>query len=252
MRARLLEGAADLAIDTDDDETARLRAQEGIALSRELGDDHGAAHCTFLLGLTHTGRHEWSAAHDALAEAIRLYRELGDERHARMATRRLAWTYEHLHGPERATALHEENLRSARTSGDRAMQAETLAVLGQYALERGEVEEGVPMLKEAYDLHRGRPDFPERYQTVILVCRFAYALALAGRPREAAALLACAPARFEELGVALEPWVAKINEATLELVRAELDDAEFEQAREEGRRLTVDEAIALAVVALEA
>jgi predicted ATPase/class 3 adenylate cyclase len=250
VRARLLEGAADLAIDTDDDETAMLRGQEGLALNRELGNEHSAADCLFLIGLAHTGSHEWSAAHDALAEAIRLYRALGDERHAVMATRRLAWTYEHIHGLDAARALHEENLRAARAAGDESMQAESLAVLGQYALEEGRLAEALPKLEEAYELHRGRPDLPDRYQIAILVCRFARALALARRPAEAARLLACAPVAFEELGVKVEWWVAQINDETLELVRPELDDAEFEQASEEGRRLTADEAIALALDAV--
>jgi hypothetical protein len=55
---------------------------------------------------------------------------------------------------------------------------------------------------------------------------------------------------FEELGVKVEWWVAQINDETLKLVRPELDDAAFEQAREEGQRLTADEAIALALNAL--
>jgi predicted ATPase len=251
VRARLLEGAADLAIDTDDDETARLRALEGLELNRELGAEQAAADCLFLLGLSYTGSHEWSAAHDALAECIRLYRTLGDERHALMATRRLAWTYEHLHGLEQARALHEENLRAACAAGDETVQAESLAVLGQYALDEGRLAEAVPMLKEAYELHRGHPDLPVRYQTVILVCRFARALALARRPADAARLLGCAPVLFEELGVSMESWVTEINERTLELVRPELDDPAFERAQDEGRRLTADEAAALALAALE-
>jgi hypothetical protein len=55
---------------------------------------------------------------------------------------------------------------------------------------------------------------------------------------------------FEELGVAVEWWVAQINEETLGLVRPQLDDAAFEQASEEGRLLTVDEAADLALDAL--
>jgi tetratricopeptide (TPR) repeat protein len=165
---------------------------------------------------------------------------------------RLAWTYEHLRGLEEARALHEENLRAARAAGDRVMQAETVAVLGQYALEAGRVAEALPMLKEAYELHRGRPDFPERYHIAILVCRYARALALARRPGEAARLLACAPVLFEQLGVGVEWWVARINEETLELVRPELDEAAFEQASEEGRRLEADEAVELALGVLHA
>jgi len=184
-------------------------------------------------------------------ECIRLFRALGDDRYALMASRRLAWTYEHLQGLEQARALHEENLRVARATGDESIQAESLAVLGQYALEDGRVAEALPMLKEAYDLHRERPDLPDRYQLVLLLCRFARALALERRPTEAARLIACAELLFEELGVVVESWITELNDKTLELIRPEVDDAALDEAREEGRLLTVDDAVALALDALE-
>ncbi|HET8652564.1 MAG TPA: adenylate/guanylate cyclase domain-containing protein [Gaiellaceae bacterium] len=251
VRARLLEGAADLALDTAYDDVARLRAEEGLALNRELDDEQGLADCLFILALTHTSFHRWQEAHDALAEAIHRYRDLGDERHAMMATRRLAWTYENLYGIDRATELHEQNLRAARAAGDRAMQAETLAVLGQYALEQGRLADALPMLTEAYELHLGQPDLTDRFQTVILVCRFARALALAGRAVDAARLVGAAPGQFEKLGIRMESWVATINEGTLELVRDELEEAAIEQAFMEGRQLSADEAIEVALEAFD-
>ena len=250
VRVRLLEGASDLAIDSGEGVTAGLRAREGLELARELGDEEAVAYCLSLVGFTLTLEGDWAGARDALSESVRLFRELGDEHHALFFGRRLAWTYENLGDRERARALHEDNLRTARAIGDEYMQAETVAVLGQYALEQRRLEEAVPMLKEAYELHRRRRDLPDRFHIVLLVCRFARALALAGRSFDAARLIACAQAGFEELGVNVGSWIEEINDKTLELVRADLDAAALERAQEEGSRLSADEAIALALEAL--
>ena len=251
VRARALEGAADLALDTGDEATARVRAQEGLELHRELGNRWGVAHCLLLIGLSLTADGEWPAAQQFLAESTRLFRELGDEHHMLIASRRLAWTYENLGDLEHARALHEENLRVARAADNEYMQAESLAVLGQYALEEGRVGEAVPMLKEAYRLHRNRPDVPDRYYNIVVLCRFARALALEGQPVEAARLIACSEVLFDELGVVVGSWITKMNEPTLAMIHAQLDEAELEDARAQGRRLTADDAATLALEALE-
>jgi hypothetical protein len=86
---------------------------------------------------------------------------------------------------------------------------------------------------------------------VLLVCRFARALALARRLADAASLLACAPVRFEELGVQWRNGSRRSTRRPLELVRRELDDGAFERAQDEGRRLSADDAAALALAALD-
>ncbi len=42
-------------------------------------------------------------------------------------------------------------------------------------------------------------------------------------------------------------WTAKRNEDTLEVIGTQLDDAAVAEARETGRALTLDEAVALAL-----
>jgi len=49
----------------------------------------------------------------------------------------------------------------------------------------------------------------------------------------------------EEIGAAVYTWVVEMNEGTLDMVRAQLDEAAFAEAWEQGRALTVDEAVAL-------
>jgi hypothetical protein len=59
--------------------------------------------------------------------------------------------------------------------------------------------------------------------------------------------MAFALKQYEELGLYLPDYVVKNREETLGAARAQLDDDAFEKAWDEGRRLTVDEAVALAL-----
>jgi predicted ATPase/class 3 adenylate cyclase len=246
-RATALNGAADLALDTGDHVTTRLRAEEALALHRRLGDAWGAAEALLLLGLALAFDGDWSKAQPCFDESARLFRELGDQHNELAATRRLAWTYEELGDLDRARALHENNLRRARATRDEHIEATALGVLAQYALNEGQVDEAVPMLKEAHRIHRDRRDLPDRYWDAVVICRFARALALEGRAETAARLLSCSEAQFEEIGVSAEAWLAEINERTLTMIRTRLDEAALAEAREQGRRLTADDAVSLAL-----
>ena len=82
------------------------------------------------------------------------------------------------------------------------------------------------------------------------MCRFALALALEGEAAAAIRLLGCAEAGFEEIEVDEERWVVRMNDRTRELVRAMIDEAAAAAEAEEGRRLTVDQAVTLALDAL--
>ena len=55
---------------------------------------------------------------------------------------------------------------------------------------------------------------------------------------------------MEDIG-ASPPSLTKINEKTLEPIHAQLDEAAFADAWEQGRALTADEAVALALDSLD-
>ena len=57
--------------------------------------------------------------------------------------------------------------------------------------------------------------------------------------------------RTEEIGAAESPYVTDLNEGTLAIVRRHLDETAFAEAWEQGRKLTVDEAVALALQSRE-
>jgi hypothetical protein len=60
-------------------------------------------------------------------------------------------------------------------------------------------------------------------------------------------VFACAEALYEEIGARARPLVADKDEKTLSAIRAQLNDSAFTEAWEQGKALTADEAVALAL-----
>jgi predicted ATPase len=242
-RAKGLNGAADLATAGDVD-SARLWVEEALSIHRELGDPRGIAESLLILGSTHEG--DWVRAREFWEESVQLFSELGDRHYTMFATRLLAWSYSELGDPTRALALHEENLREAQAAGDEHMEAQSLEALAHLSVAQGRPLAAFPMLERAYEIHRGLGD---PYRIAIAVGRFARVLASMGSAGTAVMLLACSETLFEEIG-ASAPWVGWMNEETLSTIHAQLDEVAVAKAWEQGRRLTADDAVALAVESL--
>ena len=243
-RAKALNGAADLAT-AGDVESARLWVEEALSIYRQLGDQRGIAESVLMLGSTYEG--DWERARDLWEESAQLFSELGDRHYAMLATRLLAWSYSELGDPARALALHEENLREARAAGDEHVEAQSLEALAHLAVTQGRPLDAVQMLERAYEIHCGVGD---RYRIAIAVGRFARVVASTGSAGTASMLVSCSEALFEEIG-ASAPWVSWMNEETLATIRTQLDEAAIAEARERGRTLTADDAVALALESLD-
>ena len=254
-RANALTGAFDLAGDDGDYAASREFGEEALPLYRALGDDWGVAYVQMGLGLLLNLEDRYVEAKPLLEEAIRGFRELGDEHWEMQTSRRLASVYESLGDVGRARAIQEENLRRARAGGDAFIEARSLAVLAQYDLDEGRVEPAIPLLVEAHRIQHGRRGVAYRYQEAIIACRFALALALKEEAAAAIRLLSCADAEFEELEIGSgsgEGWVVRMNNRTREMARRSIDEATAGREEEEGRKLTVDQAVTLALGLLRA
>jgi ATP/maltotriose-dependent transcriptional regulator MalT len=242
-RARALNGAAEMAAFAGDASAAKLRAEEALTLHRTLGDALGMAESLQKLGYAVAEEGDPSRARPLLEESVRILRELGNEDYALWTTRTLAWTYHELGDLERAQALHEDNLLRARVLGNEPLKAALLGSLAMIAVKQGRVQDALTLLKENLPIWR---DIGERLEIAVCLCQVAHALAAAGRAETAARLLSCSEVLREEVGGS-EAWVARMNEETLAAIRAQLDDAAFAEAWEQGRTLTADEAVALAL-----
>jgi ATP/maltotriose-dependent transcriptional regulator MalT len=242
-RAKALNGAAVMAINGGDSATARRRAEEGLALHEALGDAGGAAYSRFMLGTAVSGDGDLVKTQQLFEESIRTFRELGDEHSTLLVTRSLAATCARLGDHQRARALHEENLRRARATRNKRIEASTLGALADIAVNEDRVEEASSMLEASLRVHRGLGDLLD---TAVDLCRFAGVLARKGKAGMATRLISSVEAQGEVIGARREV-LGELNEKSLANVRTQLDDAAFAAAWEQGRTLTLDEAVALAI-----
>jgi len=250
-RAKALTGAAHLAPQVGGTaQPYRLRAEQALALHRELGDPWGIAYAEYQFALVSTEDGDFAAARPLVEQSARRLREVGDEHRALQAVRVLAWCYEELGDVERSKALTEDLLRGARATQDRQMEARALARLARAADDEGRSGDAFALLKEAYRLDR---EIGDPSEIALDLVRFARTLAYAERAEAAVALLSCADLMREELGLpdVLPPWITAIREGAESRARARLDQGAFVEAWEEGRRLTADEAVALALESLD-
>jgi len=243
-RAKALNAAADMAIGDAHVAAVRLRAGEALTLHRQLGNKWGVAGSLYLLGNAAADDRDFEAARDLWGESLQLWREVGDRHYALLATRMLAWAYNELGEPDRAHGLMDDVLSEARAAGNRHLQVHALESFAHDAASEGRVEEAASLLKEAYELNR---ELGDRFRDAIIVCRFARVLAFAGRAETAARLLAAGETLYEEMGASPMGWLQRGNDEALVLIRARLDDDAFAEAWERGRKLTIDEAVALAL-----
>ncbi|MEX0851486.1 MAG: hypothetical protein WD015_08265, partial [Gaiellaceae bacterium] len=246
-RAKALIGAATMAFEGGDSATARLRAEEGLALHRALGDAWGTAYSAYELGDAVGNEGDLARARLLFEESVWVFRELGDEHHTQLATRMLAWAYHGLGDLDRGRALLEENLRQARAASNEFSEAGTLSALAMIAVDEGRIREALSMLAEAHRIWR---DLGNLIGTVAGLGRLASVLATGGRAETAARLLSCSETLREEIGHQAS-WLAEMNEATLTAIRTQLDEAAFAEASEQGRALTPDEAVALALGSID-
>jgi predicted ATPase len=242
-RARALNAAAGLADFVGDFAKARLRGEEAFRLNRELGDAWGAAYAGWQLGALAARDRNWKAARAVWEESLAAFRELGDDHFVLAVTRSVAWTYEELGELDRSLALHKENLHRARELGNERAEARELGTLAMFALSDGRIDVALSTLQEAFRLN-----LAHGFQIFVSIdlIRFGMIAAHQARPAVAAMLISRAELIREEMGATFESWVDDERDETLATIRAQLDEATFAEAWEAGRKLTVEQAIAMA------
>ena len=243
-RARALFTAANMAALTGDTKLEQRRLEDALALSEELGDERGAALARFHLATTLVEARDYASARTLAEASVAEFQALGDAHETLAARRFLAWMCEELGDLARYRELTEQNLELARMQGDKRIEARSLGGLGMLAVAEGRLDDAAALLAGSFRIDR---DLGFTIFVAVDLVRFAALHVARGAPSIAARLLARADALRDEFGFSLEAWAEEERRDTLAAVHAAFDEAEFERAWDEGRRLSLDEAIALAV-----
>ena len=162
VRAKALYATGDMAINVGDLDRGQVLLEEGLALSRELGDTAGIARFLYGLGWVDLDRGNYAAARRLAEEALVLWRGVGDKERVASTLELLGLLYETQGELERARHLYEESLVLRRELGNKGGIADSLFMLAQeHFLSQGDpltvralLEEGLALYREIGDRSR--------------------------------------------------------------------------------------------------
>ena len=244
LRARALHSAAFLALACGDAERCSAVGEESLALYRSLGDREGIGRTVHLLGQAATELGQRDRAREYAEESLRLARELGHVRGLIVSLRELGALAAEDGDRGRANELLDESERLAREHEDDSALAAIRLDQSRLAFAAGDTESAASLASAAVELYR-------MYGTTAGIAEGVHMLALAaeadGRPERATRLIGAAEALRDTAGTQLAAANAGALDDAVRRASALLGEAAFAAAYDEGRALSVDEAVALAV-----
>ncbi|HZW72717.1 MAG TPA: tetratricopeptide repeat protein, partial [Caldimonas sp.] len=240
--AAALSNLGMVSSDQGDFAESTARHEESLAIWRELGDRRGIARTLLALGNVVYSRGDEAAAEPLYEQSLAIERELGDQRVIAIVLNNLGMVAEY-HRNDHATArrLHDEALAIRRALGDRWGIAGSLTNLGTTTFEQGDHASAHALLTESLAIRRELADRIGIVQSFEALAALAFAT---DRARTGARLRGQAARLREEIGAPLAPWEQLRRERQVAAGRASLgDDAAFDRAWQEGRAMTLEQAI---------
>ena len=183
------------------------------------------------------------AAQSVLEESITLFREVQDPWGYALATMSLG--YSAYRKDDRAFALRriEQALTAFRTLGDQYFQSVCLYEIGNLRAKQGDWEEGLAQLRESLILSR---ELGSKYESASGLLRLAETEQHLGHSARAARLYWAARNVYDSIGA----WHQEDNprwEEHIASCSVELSESAFAEAIEEGRTMTMIQAIEYAL-----
>jgi predicted ATPase/class 3 adenylate cyclase len=215
--------------------------QAGLDLYRELGDEPGETVMLFRLGTTHIQLGNLDQARSLLEESLTGFRRLGKKVGECEASGNLASLELEAGDPELGRQMLEENIALAHEIGWPWWEASKHLELGMFGLSTGEDEEAERRGREGLALEQLAASRPGCVHGIALLAGAAAARGDAGRAGTLWGAIE-AEERRDRIGSGWEGERADYA-SRLEPVAG----ADFEQARTEGGRLSLDEAVAFAL-----
>jgi predicted ATPase/DNA-binding winged helix-turn-helix (wHTH) protein len=249
-RAKALTGAGAMAYRQGDYPAARTLHEESLAIKRARGDRLGTAGSLNNLGALAYDEGNYAAARGFFEESLAIARELGDRwRTANFLSNLGSVAYEE-GDYAAARTLHEESLQIQRELGARQSIAMTLSNLGVVAFEQGDYAAARTLQEESLAIRR---ELGERWGIARSLEELAHVALAAALPGRAARIWGAAERLREETGSPLSPRERTHSDPQVAAARSAMGDGSaFDSAWQEGRAMTIEQAIEYALNAQEA
>jgi non-specific serine/threonine protein kinase len=219
--------------------------EESLTLFRELGDKWGIANSLNILGFVAQDQGDYGKAVTLCEESLALSREIGSKWCIAWSLQLLGSVARYQSDYGRAAEMWEESLILFREMGMKNGIGGSLGLLGNAAEHQGDYERALALYKESLTLSRG---LGNRMNVVVGLGGLARVVVAQGQPERAARLYGAAEALCEAMGVPLPPSERPDYDRGVAAVRAALGEEAFKAAWEEGRKMTIEEAVEYAMM----
>lgn len=222
---------------------ARYHFEQSLVLKRELDEKVGVSNALGNLGVIAYTQGEYANARSLLEQNLALKRALGDRVGVAMALNNLGLVAYMERSYSVACSLYEESLALRNELGDKWGRAISLNNLGLVAYMEGDYPTAYILCAESLALKRELGDKGGIATSLAALGEIAVA---SGQPQVGSRLLGASDALVESIGAAVEPGIRISYELGVASARAQLGAEAFEQAKQDGRTMALEEAFELA------
>jgi predicted ATPase len=239
------------ALNQGDYPAARALYEESLGMSKEIGNKWMIAFSLHYLGIVALNQGDYPLARALIEEDLALRQEIGDKPGIQYSLYALGIAARQQEDYQAARALLEESLAMSREIGDGRGIAFSLCGLGIVALEQGDYPAARALLEESMALRREHGDKPGI--TICLAGLGGVAIRGAAGVRQkaqvgrGARLLGAVEGLLQSMGTVLERDDREPYERSVQLARAHLGEAAFQKSWQEGRAMSMEQAIAYAL-----
>jgi predicted ATPase/class 3 adenylate cyclase len=240
-RIKALIGAGILAFAQSDFAAARVLLEESLATAREIGDQFSVGVALNNLGNVAINQGDYAAARPLYEESLALRRELGHRSGIAASLSNLANVARAQGDYATARALHEESMAILQELGDQRAKALSLTNLGNVVCDQGDYAAARMLYVESLALAHELNDRLVVAEALEGLAHVAAALAV---PSRAARIWGAAERLREEIGAPLPPNERPRYDPQVASARAAMeDDPAFDSAWQEGRTMTLEQAV---------
>ncbi|MFN8474892.1 MAG: helix-turn-helix domain-containing protein [Anaerolineae bacterium] len=242
--ARALDAAARFADSQGDADNAAAYSEKSSQIFLELGDQRSAAYARYFLGLVVGENGDPPRAYALHQANLALFQSLGDERGESGSEVGLGMVAAALGDYSTARVHLERSAMLRRKLGDKSFLCYALGWLALVNVRLGDLGAARAALAEAVAVRRELAD----EGGLAAACEGLAAIAAAeGRPGTAARLFGTAETVREKVGVRLPPSEMAEYLHHVAIARTQMAEDEFAAAWAEGRAMSLEDALALAL-----
>lgn len=218
-------------------------AEKALLIARTHADKHNTARALAMLGLGLTYGENFAAAQSVLEESQALYQEAGDEWGYAHAVMCLGWGFFRQDHPEAALPLYEQALTIFRRLGDRYFTCVTLRGKAAVQSKQNNLPSAVAGLREALIAIQ---ELKSRYEIAITLYWWGEVEKQLRNPSRSVHLFWASRSILDSIGVWTEEDETEF-EKDIGPSRAALSETEYATAMQQGRAMTMEQAIAYAL-----